>query len=315
MKTIILSLTIIFSFLFCSYGLFSQNIDNKITLDLRHEKPLLIEDKIYHKAGINVTPVTFAKFSAEDLKYESVFSYADSNIQKTKKKKKSVGLGILFSALVPGAGELYGGDYLRAGIFFGIEVLAWGTYIYFNNKGNDAEEEFQQFADANWDVTRYARWLNDEFDAGVDPNAEKEELRRQINEFESTHFSHTLPPYGSQQYYELIGKYQNFMGGWADAENSSGWIVTSANYFTYKTPMFLGYADDRQEANDFYDYAKIGPITAILNHILSAADAAWVISSYNNKIKLETGFRINNMLSPYTHKVEQIPTFNMRVSF
>lgn len=244
---------------------------------------------------------------------EKQFSSVFENTQK--KKKKSVGLGILLSAVIPGAGELYGESYLKAGIFFAVELLAWGTYLYFDNKGSSKEEEYHQFADANWDVRRYARWLNDQFQAGVDPQAELQELRRQIIAFESGKFSHTLPEYGSQQYYELIGKYQNFMGGWADAESNGNWVVTSSNYFTYKTPMFLGYADDRQKANDFYDYAKIGPVTAILNHVLSAADAAWVISTYNSKIKVETGFRMDNRVSPYTYEFKQIPTFNISVGF
>ncbi|MCI0450453.1 MAG: hypothetical protein L0Y79_11850, partial [Chlorobi bacterium] len=96
------------------------------------------------------------------------------------------------------------------------------------------------------------------------------------------------------------------------------WLVTKNNYlppYNYQTPMFKSYAVDRQDANDLYDYAKIGPITAILNHILSAADAAWTISTYNKNIKVETGFRIGNFRSPYTYKIEQMPTFNVSVSF
>ena len=61
--------------------------------------------------------------------------------------------------------------------------------------------------------------------------------------------------------------------------------------------MFKSYSADRGDANDMYNYAKVGPITAILNHILSAADAAWTISTYNKKIKVETGFRMGNYFS------------------
>jgi hypothetical protein len=109
------------------------------------------------------------------------------------------------------------------------------------------------------------------------------------------------------------------MGGWADAENGFGnWVVTGGqggNYYTYQTPMFRFYAGERQKANDFYDLARIGPITAILNHILSAADAAWTISNYNKRIKLETGFRIKNYLSPYSNDIKHMATFNLRLNF
>ncbi|MCX7878664.1 MAG: hypothetical protein N2510_08510 [Ignavibacteria bacterium] len=79
--------------------------------------------------------------------------------------------------------------------------------------------------------------------------------------------------------------------------------------------MFIYYAGERQKANDFYDLAKIGPITAILNHILSAADAAWTISKYNSRLKLQTGFRIQNHYSPYTNSIKQIPSFNLQLNF
>ena len=33
----------------------------------------------------------------------------------------------------------------------------------------------------------------------------------------TTGFTHQLAPYGDQQYYEMIGKYSQFGGGWDDA--------------------------------------------------------------------------------------------------
>jgi hypothetical protein len=235
-----------------------------------------------------------------------------------QKKKKSTVLGVILSALLPGAGEFYGENYLKAGIFFGVEVLAWGTYTYFTVKGDNKTKDFEQFAEDHWNIRRYAQWLVDEWDAtGVNPNEpDREVLRGQVNNFESSHFSHQLPEFGTQQYYELIGKYQPYVAGWEDARDASGtWLITQENVQTYQTAMFKNYSIDRGKANDQYNLAKIGPITAILNHILSAADAAWTISAYNKKIKVETGFRMDNYLSPYTLKYEMQPTFNMKVSF
>ncbi len=246
------------------------------------------------------------------------FKAAEDNLQ-VKKKKKSVGLGVLLSALLPGAGEFYGENYLKAGIFFGIEVLAWATFAYFESKGNTKQDEYIAYADKYWDVRTYARWLKNEgFDesSGINPDEpNRDVLREQIMVCERANFSHTMPEYGSQQYYELIGKYQNFQAGWTNLNHIPTKDPGPYNYQTYRDPVFTNYAAERQKANDFFDYAKIGPITAIVNHILSAADAAWVISSYNNKIKLETGFRMQNRVSPYTYDIKQIPTFNVALSF
>src|SRR2546426_12086950 len=55
-------------------------------------------------------------------------SYIKNNYFAVSPKKKSPWLGALLSGLLPGAGEFYGKNYLKAGIFLGAEVLAWGTF-------------------------------------------------------------------------------------------------------------------------------------------------------------------------------------------
>jgi len=313
MKTIFVT-AITFAF---SLNLLSQSIHLKgddYSLQVKKDESRNT-DNLISMEGKYLNKYNFAGNTYRDFKMNT---YALNNtLQDTPKKKKSVAIGVILSALIPGAGEFYGENYLKAGIFFGVELLAWGTFIYFTKKGDNKTDEFEQFADENWDIRRYAQWLVDEWDAtGVDPQEpNREVLRAQVNAFEATEFSHQLPDFGTQQYYELIGKYQPYVAGWRDAYANGVWLITQQNVQSYQTPMFKDYSIDRGDANDLYNYAKVGPITAILNHILSAADAAWTISTYNKKIKVETGFRMGNYISPYTYKLEMQPTFNMRISF
>ncbi|MGH2575526.1 MAG: hypothetical protein ACRDFC_07495, partial [Ignavibacteria bacterium] len=190
----------------------------------------------------------------------------------------------------------------------------WTSFAYFRFKGDDKVDEYQNYANTKWDIRRYASWLvNENFEGSgvINPNEpDLGVLLSQINECERQNFSHTLPELRSQQYYELIGKYQNFLGGWEDAGN-----VTKNNYQTAKTPMFIFYSEERQKANDFYNYATTGVYVVILNHILSAADAAWSVSIYNKKLKMETGFRINKYHSPFTNLYGNLPSLNLKVSF
>lgn len=303
-----------------SSSIFSQGLNpGKFSLNKKESSGKLIIDDKFQKGTMYQQVLPLKKDGLLSLNTgKNIFSGAEDNLQ-VKKKKKSVGLGVLLSALVPGAGEFYGENYLKAGIFFGVEVLAWATFAYFESKGNKKEEEYQAYADQYWDVRTYARWLKNEGfseSGGIDPDEpNKDVLREQIMVCERANFSHTMPEYGSQQYYELIGKYQNFQAGWTNLEHVPTKAAGPYNYQTYRDPVFTNYAADRQKANDFFDYAKIGPITAIVNHILSAADAAWVISTYNSKIKVETGFRMQNRVSPYTYQIKQFPTFNVAVSF
>ena len=51
------------------------------------------------------------------------------------------------SLLLPGAGEFYGKDYIRSGIFFGIEVASVSMWFIYNSDGDDLTSEFETFAD------------------------------------------------------------------------------------------------------------------------------------------------------------------------
>ncbi len=313
-------LTVILSVLIFSSSVSAQQVDiQKLSLsNARLNKVLVINDKFFGITRNRISPLTKIDLKALSTP-ENKFLEAESNMQVNNKKKKSVGLGVLLSALLPGSGEFYGGNYLKAGIFFGMEILAWATYAYFQTKGQSKEDEYVAYANQYWDVRTYARWLKDEGfneNSGINPDEPNRDiLREQIMVCERANFSHTMPEYGSQQFYELIGKYQNFQAGWTNLAHTP----TKANgpywYETYHDAVFTNYSVERQKANDLFDYAKIGPVTAILNHILSAADAAWVISTYNSKIKVETGFRMQNRTSPYTYQIKQIPTFNVSVNF
>lgn len=321
MKTTIIKVSLIAYFLFFCAGMYSQqntvhHYSDKLSLHKDHQDGLIIEDKVKQNE-MNV-PLSHKNLLGELKGSGSDFSAVYENT--APKKKKSIGLGVLLSAVIPGAGEFYGESYLKAAIFLGVEILAWSTYLYFDHKGDKKTDEYYAYADQYWDIHTYARWLkgNNFRDNGqINPDEQNRDiLEEQIRTCERANFSHTLPIYKSQQYYELIGKYQNFQAGWTNLQNVPNTDPLSPYYYEkYHDPIFTNYAIEREKANDFYEYAKIGPVTAIVNHVLSAADAAWVISTYNKKIKVETGFRMENRVSPYTYNYIQIPTFNVSVNF
>lgn len=241
------------------------------------------------------------------------------NVNAQETKKKSILLGTILSVLVPGAGEFYAKSYVKAAIFFGVELLSWGAFAMYQIKGDNQTDKFEDYADQYWSVWQYAGWLVSEgFEGagGINPNEpDKNILRQQIMECERVNFSHTLPEYGSQQFYELIGKYQNFQAGWTNLAHVPTKNPGPYWYETYKDAVFINYSIERQKANDYYDYAKTGIIVVVLNHILSAADAAWSVAMFNKQIKVETGFEIKRYRSPYTLEVGNLPAFNMRVTF
>jgi hypothetical protein len=248
---------------------------------------------------------------------------ASNNISQNSQKEKSVWIGIGLSALIPGAGEFYAKNYLKAAIFFGIELACWGTYYYFQHTGNVKTNDFQSYANQHWDVRYYAQWLiNGGFHSSgqINPNESNlEVLRQEIVQCESdpqNPFSHTLPEYGTQQFYELIGKYQEFEPGWTNLQHALDYSSASQYYWqTYRDPVFVNYSISRQEANNFYNRGTTMSMIIIANHILSAADAAWSVAMFNKNLRIQTGFRIGTYLTPYTYEEKTLPTFNLRVSF
>lgn len=216
------------------------------------------------------------------------FSYAAEN------KKSPILAGVL-SLIIPGSGEIYVGEYLKAGIFLAIEAAVVTTAIVYDGKGDDKTIEFQNYADAytnpehNWSVLKYAEWLI-EYEQGDpnmilsnDPNLPPWEQVDWALLNASEKGSHKLPPHGEQQYYELIGKYHQYSSGWND--------FTGGGNKDQISPNFTFYSGMRGDANDFYSVASTAVIGIYVNHFLSALDAVWSAAQFNKdlavKVRLE----------------------------
>jgi hypothetical protein len=213
-------------------------------------------------------------------------------IKLSVENKKSPLLAGLMSLVIPGAGEIYSEEYLKAGIFLAIEAAVVTTAIIYDGKGDDKTFEFQNYADDynnpsnNWSVVKYAQWLNqyvitNEADKIIiDPNTSLPPWKRvdwnQLNSVENG--SHKLARHGEQQYYEMIGKYPQFSPGWNDF---------NSNDYHNVSPNFLFYSGMRGDANDFYSVAKTAVIGIYVNHFLSALDAVWSVTNYNKDLAVK----------------------------
>jgi hypothetical protein len=202
------------------------------------------------------------------------------------------------SLLVPGAGEVYTARYWEAGAFFAIGVVAWTLAYSFDKKGDDQTAFYRSFADQHWSVVRYAQYANDNLLQFIpDPGSrvynwlipgteglhpwlrvnwgELNRMERAIGlTSEGQYYSHTLPLYGEQQYFELIGKYQQYNQGWSDAP-------PSYQYGEPVTQRFQYYAIERGKANTQYEWATRMVTAAVINHLVNAVYAALSARWYN----------------------------------
>jgi len=244
--------------------------------------------------------------------------------------KKSALLAGVMSLAVPGTGEFYTKSYWRAGGFVLAEAGLWVFYAVYSSKGDQQTTLFQNFADDHWSVVRYAQWIQDNapklnpdvtsFTGYMIPGTEN--LRpwervywNKLNDVESwiaqmsgNGFTHLLPHRPEQQYYELIGKYPQFAAGWDDA----GAMTPERILKSEVSQQFLDYAAMRGKANDYYNIATTGSVLLVVNHLLSAIDAAWSAAQFNNQVKLEAH------LQPVVRSadfVEFVPTARLTIHF
>lgn len=166
---------------------------------------------------------------------------------------KSPKIALLSSAVIPGLGELYAKSYIMSLVFVGLEATLWGMYFKYIDQGEKLEKEFQAFADTYWSREQYEQWIT-----GPGSDISK---------------THELPETNTQQYYEMIGKYDQFFRGWDDSDVYS--------YGGERSPQRLKYMDMREDSNIELKNATTMASVVILNHIVSAVDAAWCTYRYN----------------------------------
>lgn len=236
------------------------------------------------------------------------YSFTDSiEVSLDSPSKKDPLLSGLFSAIIPGAGQVYNNDWWIAGIFVAVEAALIATAVSYDNKGDEQTASFEAYADQYWSVVRYAEWLNayEQGQITINPDESLPPWERvnwnELNAAETG--SHNLPPHGEQQYYEVIGKYHQYSSGWNDYSGGANNDLISPN-FTY-------YAGERGEANDFYSTSSSAVIGIYVNHLLSAAEAIWGANRFNDN--LTVSIRVQN--ANLAGGSELVPTLTVKFSF
>lgn len=161
-------------------------------------------------------------------------------------------LPVLLSILVPGAGELYMGYYGRAAGLIALEVAAWTGYAYYRDQGLDTRAEYESFADAHWHMDDFLlkhpsgpyATLSD-LEAAGESGDWKNFLRGNVSE-KFFYMPFISKAEDKQHYYENIGKYNWFISGWDDWDDT----LDSNNNFREYTDNREIYRSLRVESND-----------------------------------------------------------------
>ncbi len=237
--------------------------------------------------------------------------------------RNKAGYALAGSAIMPGISQAAHGNWFRAGLYLAVEVAALYTFFEYRDRGSRQERSYEHFSDQNWSVVQYANWIikyHDEnnlsnphledmrdmmngreaaFDTSTDWNAvdinvlraaERNTLYVTTDDQYASNFSHELPAFGSQQYYELISKYYQYAAGWRDyyqQKNISPYLIdrTGGN----ASPFFWSGRDQARDFNDNYRFSNKMLSLLILNHFVSAFDAYFTVRLRNRYIETSLG--------------------------
>ena len=200
--------------------------------------------------------------SIQELKYsinnpEDSFqeSYADLNSFQSD-EKKSVGLGIVYSLLLPGMGELYADSYGTGKYFTIADGILWGTLIGMNAYSGWQEDNYKTYAASTASV------INDD--------AKDEDFYANIGDYTSVY------TYNDQKALE-----RNYDEMYDEQVYFWKWNTT----------------DERRTYRDMWNSSEtasnnmrfvVGGL--ILNRIISAINAARLVSSYNKGLEKEVSW-------------------------
>jgi len=208
-------------------------------------------------------------------------------------KPKNTRLAFFYSMLIPGAGEFYAGSKIKPLLFLGLEASLWSGYFVYHGKGNDKEDEFKAYGDLHYNREPYDIWWNS------------------LDSTEQNAFSHRLPDEKNHEYYENIGKYDQFAIGWEDIDIEP----QDFNPRDSVRPSGLrnAYLDTRDESNRMFSRARTFTVCVLVNHVLSGFDAALTARSYNKKQERFAGLQLKMKMREYQN--ESIPQLTLTKSF
>jgi len=238
-----------------------------------------------------------------------------NSMDEVKGSYKSPKKAMFMSLLLPGSGQMYVGGQSRyvRGTFYLAEEIALISGLYYHSiyKYDKQVKEYKDFATENFSVTIYEKAMSEiYYSTELDYRdnlrkfygAERESYCKSFygnNGFKSCddnfgkdasqNPNDNTPLYNSATYYQIIAS-ENFVLGWKEAKQNE-YVEANLNQASPSDTVKLGtsaYYNDyiamRKKANNLADRQAIFLGAIILNHIVSAIDAALSASAHNSSL-------------------------------
>ena len=227
---------------------------------------------------------------------------------------------MLYSLILPGAGQWYNkSPAWKIGLFAGIEAASIFSGLQWKKKAEDIRLQYEIFADQNWDLETWVfNTLNTPIGNYADVHingthkltlALSGSLAEQYGNYvtsdsleNNAHWVYTneVSVLRDRDFYENIGKYDQFVGGWIDCyglANNQLWFevekdVGDSTEIIISTPNKENYVNQRGRSNDYLNMAKYAVSAVMFNHVISALEAVWS-TQIRNRTKKERKVQTN----------------------
>ncbi len=294
----------------------------------------LIKQKIMEKLMskyyliFNILLLSHANLIAQDttnLVEGNLLESKESLIKIENQKNIYPGKPLIMSLILPGSGQLYNQSPVwKTALFFGTELTSLLAWRNFKNKAEDYRKEYQSFADSYWTLEDWVlnRWESNDPEWASIPALGSLTGTHDLRLVISENLANELNIFGNissdslensewinwvingdvevvrdRHFYENIGKYDQFVGGWQDAKEE--WYKEEKNVgdsteIIIKTPLKQSYIDDRYVANQMLNYAKYSITVLMFNHVISGIESVWYSQKKaSEKLKEASNFPTN----------------------
>jgi len=251
-----------------------------------------------------------------DLKSDGIEKDSASIVILKNEFTSYPGKPLVMSLVLPGAGQIYNKSPIwKTASFLGVELATIFALNYFSSEAEKYKEDYQLYADQNWTlsnwVTNHTNFPNQEnngrfwqsFSSLIrlsgthDLNliisgdlSEELGLTKVSSDSLDTNpswaFSDDVVVVKDRHFYENIGKYDQFLGGWDDAGSDWYWEekdVGDSLEIIIKTPKKQNYINQRYKSNQMLTRVKYSVTTLMFNHVISGIES--VFTSQKNAEK------------------------------
>ena len=215
------------------------------------------------------------------------------------------GKPLIMSLVLPGAGQYYNKSPMwKTASFVGVEVGSIVAWNYFTKKAKTLRNDYWAFANDNWTL---ANWVTNRSSMAGSENEGRlweqfpalmnlagthdlilvlsGSLQDQYGRYVSSDSLEVHPDWlqsgdvtvaRDRHFYENIGKYDQFLGGWRDANTDWYWEekqLEDSTEIVIKTPLKANYLDQRFESNKMLNMAKFSVTALLFNHVISGLEA------------------------------------------